>query len=557
MKKSMMTLAAVFSCAMFVMVSMTSCINDISDNPVINPEPIGPDDDLAEATIMWYGHGGGNVDAAIFDDFRQFYKAKPESFKRVNVVAQYKASLHPTIYGDYTEEEIAEVAAEIEEEMTEEELENLSGAYYYYLFHPKAGETYRFSVDPQKTLRQQMLETEPYGESNCDFTCPDSLTNFINWAAKNYPAKKYILMMADHGGGYTPNADLADAAATRGLVFDDGHENNCFSAKSFARGVRNANVRPEGIVLYLCLMNNMEFLYDIKDVTDYVACSTYVMWGGGGTFYTIVDDMAKGKGTKSTLSHFIDSNVDHWDQIFNNPENPMPGAPLYYDLTMTETSRLNDLAPLLKEFTDRLVNTYQNGTAEQRSIIDFCTANAVKVQNNYPFYDFAKYMEILFLYLPDVFDEELLNRLADAFNACIVNQRYSNYLTSHNYQVDYSVMLAVKGCYVKYIYDESSGTPEMNGARVYYPDGKLETYKYVVNSGDSSDGSLAGYELYSSGTWPSTFAETYQQTTFDRLVGWSRWLLINESAPPAWSLSSFNYQLPSDDTSDIPEEQAQ
>ena len=50
-------------------------------------------------------------------------------------------------------------------------------------------------------------------------------------------------------------------------------------------------------------------------------------------------------------------------------------------------------------------------------------------------------------------------------------------------------------------------------------------------------------------SWPSTLAETYQQTTFDRLVGWSRWLLINESAPPAWSPSSFNFQLPSDDMS--------
>ena len=548
-------MAAAVLTLILTMTVLTSCTNEIGngDNPVINPEPIGPDeDDLAEATIMWYGHGGGNVDAAVFEDFRQFYKAKPESFKRVNVVAQYKASLKPTIYEGYTAEERIEIAAQIAEGRTEEELENANGAAYFMLFHPQPGETYRFLVDPQKTLRQQMLETEPYGESNCDFTCPDSLTNFINWAAKTYPAKKYILVMADHGGGYTPNADLADAAATRGLVFDDGHDAKCFSAKSFARGVRNANVRPESIVFYLCMMNNMEFLYDVKDVTDYVMCSTYVMFGGGGTFYTIVDDMAAGKDTKTTLAHFVDSNVDHWDQLFNNPDNPMPDGPLYYDLTMTETSRLNDLAPLLKEFTDRLVDTYQNGTAEQRAIIDQCTAYAVKVQNNYPFYDFAKYMESLFLYLPEVFDEDLFDRLRTAFNACIVNQRYSNYLTSHNYQVDYSVMLAVKGCYVKYIYDESSGTPVMNNAKVYYPDGTLETYKYVAGGDDSSDGSLASYELEKSETWPSTFAETYQQTTFDRLVGWSRWLLINESAPPAWSASSFNFQLPSDDMSNNP-----
>ena len=554
MKTKKFLLAALTAmCAMTMTVSMTSCTNDISDNPVINPEPDEPEEDLADATIMWYGHGGGNVDAAIFEDFRQFYKAKTESFKRVNVVAQYKASLNPTIYKDYTDEQIAEAADSLAEGKTEEEIENMNAGPYFVLFHPQRGATYRFLVDPKKTLRQQMLETAPYGEPNCDFTCPDSLTNFINWAAKTYPAKKYILVMADHGGGYLPDQDLADAAATRGLVFDDGHNNKCFSAKSFARGVRNANVRPEGVVLYLCLMNNIEFLYDVKDVTDYVTCSTYVMWGGGGTLYTIVDDMAEGKDTETTLAHFVDSNVDHWDSDFYHPEETEEEWPLYYDLTMTKTSRLNDLALVLREFTDRLVDTYQNGTPEQREAIDFCTANAVKVENTSPFYDFAKYMTSFFAVLPDVFDEDLFNRLADAFNACIVKQRYSRYLTEHNYMVDYSVMLAVRGAYVKYVYDKGfGGDAQLVGAVVFYPDGTKAAYKYIANDEDSSDGSLDNYELVAEGTWPSTFAETYQQTTFDRLVGWSRWLLINESAPPAWSPSTFNFQLPSDDMSGNP-----
>ena len=553
MMRTLRPLLTVFATVFATAMTVTSCTNDIGngDNPVINPEPDKPIvDDLAEATIMWYGHGGGNVDAAVLDVFRSFYYAKKESYKHVNVVAQYKASLHPSIYEGITVEQIAEEAKKVVAESTEEELENMDPPAYFMLFHPQPGKTYRFAVDSQKTLRQQMLETEPYGEHNCDFTCPDSLTSFINWAAKNYPAKKYILVMGDHGGGYTPDADLVDAAATRGLVFDDGHDRKCFSAKSLARAVRNANVRPEGIVFYLCLMNNIEFLYDVKDVTDYVTCSTYVMFGCGSALNTIVDDMATGKDTKTTLEHFVDASMEYWDKNFTNPEYPDP--PLYYDLTMTETSRLNDLAPLLKEFADRLVDTYQNGTAEQRAIIDECTENAVKVQNKYPFYDYAKYMESLFKDLPEVFDEDLFDRLKTAFNACIVKQRYSNYLTSHNYQVDYSVMLAVKGRYVKYTYDESSGTPVMKNAKVYYPDGTLETYKYVAGSDDSSDGSLSSYEFEKSETWPSTFADTYQQTTFDRLVGWSRWLLINESAPPAWSASSFNFQLPGDDMSDNP-----
>ena len=541
-----LALTTVVCCTMTTMV-LTSCSGN-NDNPVTPPEP----EQLAEATIIWYGTGGGNVDGAILENFRTFYKAQAGNYDRVNVVAQYKTSYEPLEYDGKTDEQIAQEANRKMEGMTEEQIEALSYTDYFLLCHPLKGATYRFALDPTKTLRQTLQETEPYGAMNADCTCPDSLTNFINWAAAHYPAKRYILMMADHGGGYMPNDETA-SARKRGLIYDDGYNHKCFSAKSFARAVRNADVRPEGIVLYLCLMNNLEFLYEVKDVTDYIACSTYVMWADGGAFHAIVDNMGEGKDTRTALSNFVDANVDSWDAAFYDPQKPE--NPFYYDLTLTETSRLNDLAPVLREFTDRLVDTYQNGTDEQRAVIDECTANTVKIYNVYPFYDMAKYMEDLFAKLPAVFDAEFYDRVKATFNACIAHQRYGKYLANHNYQVDYSMLLAVKGNYVKYIYKEEDGKdPQLDEAVVYYTDGTTETYKYIGgDEEDSSDGSLAHYELEKSGTWPGTFAGIYQQSTFDRLVGWSRWLLINETAPPAWSPSSFRFSLPDGDVSGDPE----
>ena len=549
MKKHPMLATAIT--LLMTMPVMTSCTED-DDNPVTPLEQ----EELADATILWYGAGGGNVDAGIMGDFHQFYSAKRESFDRVNIVAQYKVSLKPANYQGKTDEEIAQMAEELAAGKTEQEIESMEFTNYFTLCHPKQGATYRFAIDPEKTLRQQLQETVPYGKMNCDITCPDSLTNFINWAAKTYPAKKYILVMADHGGGYLPNHDVPEAAPTRGLVFDDGYQNGntsgnrhkCFSGKSFARAVKNADVRIEGIVLYLCLMNNMEFLYEVKDVTDYIACSTYVLWGTIGAMQSLPDNMAAGLDTRTALANFVDANVDSWDKNLYAPA--YPEAPNYYDMTLTETKRLNDLAPVLKEFTDRLVDTYQNGTAEQRAAIDECTANAVKVVNQYPLYDMAKYMESLYVVLPKVFDEDLCVRFVTSFNDCIAHQRYAKYLTNHNYQVDYSVMLAVRGNYVCYVYDGADRN--LQTATVFYTNGTTETYLYVPGGGDSGDDGLSHYEIQEGGTWPSTFANTYQQTTFDHLVGWSRWLLINESTPPAWSPSSFNFQLPEDDMSEIP-----
>ena len=455
-----MTLAAVLCCMISTTVLTSCAVNDNPGSPTIEPE------ELADATILWYGCGGGNVDAAILEDFHKFYKAKPESFDRVNVVAQYKTSLNPTVYKQIDYETVVQWADEMSKLKSEEEMENMNLVEYFLLCHPKAGESYRFAVDPKKTLRKQLLETEPYGEKNADITNPDSLTNFINWAAKNYPAKRYILVMADHGGGYLPHSDLADATSSpmssaqrrgliyddgydskcfsaksfargvrnasvhvdgivaylseatsspqsraqrRGLIYDDGYNRKCFSAKSFARGVRNASVHVDGIVTYLCLMNNLEFLYEVKDVTDYIAGSTYVMWGGGSALYAIADNFAAGQDTETALSNFLDANMDNWDAEFYQSTNP--NNPLYYDFTLTKTSRLNDLAPVLKEFTDRLVNTYQNGTDDQRARIDLCTANAMKVDNGYPFYDMGRYIESLFYELPDVYDQTFVSSM--------------------------------------------------------------------------------------------------------------------------------------------------
>ena len=242
--------------------------------------------------------------------------------------------------------------------------------------------------------------------------------------------------------------------------------------------------------------------------------------------------------------------TDNWDAEFYQSTNP--DDPLYYDFTLTKTSRLNDLAPVLKEFTDRLVNTYQNGTDDQRARIDLCTANAMKVDNNYPFYDMGRYIESIFWELPDVYEPTFVSSMITAFNSCIVRQRHSKYLTDHHYEVDYSMMLGCKGTYVVYMYEGDGAESKLKGAYVYYSDGKLECYRYVDDGGDSSDGNLARYELVKTDTWPSTFANTYELTTFDKLVGWSRWMYLNSTPPPAWSPSSFNFVLPEDKVTELP-----
>ena len=258
-----MTLAAVLCCAM-TMTVFTAC-SENSDNPAPQPES----EQLAEYTILYYAHGGGDLDKYVLQMIADFYKANPDAYKKVNVVVQYKFSKPQNIT----------------------ELK-----YSFDAFSEDYGnKTIRWAIDPAKTfLEQASSQNNIYGADNADITCPDSLTNFINWAANAYPAKKYMLIMNDHGRGYVPHEELPEEpATTRGMIYDIGNKGKHFTAKSFHRAVANANVRFETIYLLACLMNNLEYQFEIQDLCDYVIASTYTMPAWGGALYDLPEILSQ------------------------------------------------------------------------------------------------------------------------------------------------------------------------------------------------------------------------------------------------------------------------
>ena len=419
----MMTFAAVLCCvATFI---LSSC-NTNDDIPVNNDDT----EQLADYTIIYYANGGGNADEYQMPMIGDFYGASAEAYEWVNVVVQYQ----------YSSAENMKKQSLFQDEFCDE----------------WGSKTVRWAIDPQKNLSSQMGDQKNiYGTDNADCTCPDSLTNFINWAAKNYPAKNYMLILNDHSNGYTPDDELA------------GH----FTAKSLKRAIANANVRLQTIYMQSSLMNNLEYQFELKDLCDYMMASTYVMPDDVGTLGLMVEILnAFYNDIEAGLSTYCSINVETSEYGFD------PETPIYTDLTVTRTTNLDKLGEMMREFTDRLCDTYTNGTEQQKQLIDNCTKQAVKIDATQPSYDATKYMASIMNALPEVYDDDFVQKMADTINSCILAQNFSSYLINHNYIVDYSVLLGVEG-------------------------------------------SLA--------PWKSTFDDTYGQLEFDRLVGWSRWIKLN------------------------------
>ena len=515
MNKQHLFRTAVILCCVMITTVFTACKQ--------NNEPVKPGE--AEYTVMYYANGGSNVDKAVLSIIEEFYDAEPESFKNVNVVVQYKFSTTENLKAHGFSDQDAE------------------------RFGSK---TYRWQAKADTTdILDQIAKMEPYGADNADCTCPDSLTNFINWAARTHPAKKYFFIINDHGGGYMPHDDKPEQTASatprqgmhRGMIYDDGYYvggiKKHFTVKTFTSAVRAANVRCETIFLLACLMNNLEYLFEMQDLSDYIIASTFVMPACLASTDVLVNQLsAHPNNPEQVLSAYCKADVEGWDEQIGAEE----GETIWNDLTVTRTANLPAMGKLLRTFTDRLCDTYANGTPEQKSKIDYCTQHTMKIQIQRPYYDIAKYITSLFKALPEVYDNAFCEQFQNTFNSCIVDQHYSHYLEEHHFEVDYSVLIGMDNTYSLITWDSKDDPKVPVAANIYASDGEMAEFSLHPVEGDPESYTL---ELVGEkDPWGSTFDQTYKQLEFDKIVGWSRWIELNQQHPNLFCPSDMNFQLP-------------
>lgn len=516
--------------ALPMLLALASC-SDNDDNPAVPDEP---EPQLADYTIIYYGHGGGNLDMGLLENIMQMYMADEESYKNVSICTQYKYSSLESMQELY--DQYSALLGQYFEPGTPGYEEAQKELGIFKAFYPYAGKTARFVVDPGKAFiwggDDGDAPTEPdmsafIGPDNADITRTDSLTNFINWAAQACPARKYILVLSDHGGGYLPNDELPEGAAaqarTRGVVYDDGHKNSHFTAKTLAQAISQASVRPSVVYLDACLMNTAEYQFELAPTTDYLVLSTFVVPGEGGNYTELVDALsANPDNLEAALTRFAKATVEGWDKSASERADGEDDEPVYHDMSVYRTADLDALGAEIKTFTDRLVDAYQNGGDEVRAKIDKVTANAFRINEQQPEYDLIDYAVSLTLALPDVFGSALNSPLGEAFDRSIVYQQSSHWLMENAHAVDLSVLLGCQGHYTM-LYDMGGQMPLPFS---FYADGTT-----AVPFGDTT---VPGKP------WGSTLDETYGQLRFDRLTGWSRWLHLNSQEPNQECYTGYN-----------------
>ncbi|MEW5950846.1 MAG: hypothetical protein GX447_09170 [Elusimicrobia bacterium] len=133
-----------------------------------------------------------------------------------------------------------------------------------------------------KTINSPMIEN--LGSINMgDYK---EVIKFVRWAKTRYPAKKYMLILWNHGGGWTKDNPVAD----KGISYDEETGNN-IDTPQLGKIVREAG-KLDILASDACLMQMAEIAAEVRGGVDYLVGSEETEPGAGYTYYKILAPLA-------------------------------------------------------------------------------------------------------------------------------------------------------------------------------------------------------------------------------------------------------------------------
>jgi hypothetical protein len=227
----------------------------------------------------------------------------------------------------------------------------------------------------------------PLGET--DSGSPEVLLDFVDWAAENYPAERYALILWNHGGGWEPleidriarsvgavdynEREASDRSATpmgraffrptletifslpspddRAICSDDGSGHSLDTVelgKVLAQAVDKLGQPLDLLGMDACLMSNLEVAYQARPYVRYVVASEENEPGDGWPYDAVLGRLvaAPDLATPDLAAHIVDAYIKSY--VDRHYSGPVTQAAL-------DLSRVRDLVEPLDELAGSLI----------------------------------------------------------------------------------------------------------------------------------------------------------------------------------------------------------
>jgi hypothetical protein len=284
----------------------------------------------------------------------------------------------------------------------------------------------RFLIDGNKnnsTFDTQPIEKLPETK-NMDNA--DTLIDFINWGITKYPAKRYGLVLWDHGGQWTGYG----GDSQNGTYGDFGFSWDNYGMKT--KKIRDAiqtSFTSTGISKFdfvtfdTCLMAGVEVLVDFHDLTDVFMACAEIDYGAGWDYRAL--DYLKKNPNASTIE-FARQEVQYWDKHHSRW-----GADIELrNHAAFDFNKYNEFNAAFIEFTLRLT-TQQSGNIEKitrarRDAIHYWINSVGKMKQPTDYIDLGHFALKLADSLSDGDLKESCLKLAESINSMVIAKSTGN-----------------------------------------------------------------------------------------------------------------------------------
>ena len=207
--------------------------------------------------------------------------------------------------------------------------------------------------------------------------------------------------------------------STAGILYDDGYNGLCLSTRALRTAIERSGVTLDAVYLDACLMNCVEALYELNEVTPYIVSATYYTPDVGGEYSYLVKRLATSANYEQALAGYCDDVADYWLRCEEAGINP--GDYKASDINAISSDQLRSAAPALKAFIDQLTQDYSDPQLAQK--IDAVSAKALANETEYPLYDLCAYFDSLMVSVPSTALVDAARKAKDGMMKSKLNSR--------------------------------------------------------------------------------------------------------------------------------------
>lgn len=262
---------------------------------------------------------------------------------------------------------------------------------------------------------------EEMGE--CDMGSADVLTDFVEWGAQNYPAKKYAVVIWNHGTGWNKRQGNT---IFKGISYDDQSGNHITTAQltpALSKIRKSLGKKLDILAFDACLMQMLEVSYAVKDDVDIMLASEEVEPGEGWAYNDSMAPIAANPQlSPAEVATII---VDTYDESYN-------GGSQGNRATTQSWVRMSEIDNLMTSLNNVASSLAGNFIAETRYAIK--RVQKFYYRSNIDLIHFLKLMEqqVSKNKNPELV-EERSNLLSQLATAQIAAQRFVGHSKAHGY----------------------------------------------------------------------------------------------------------------------------